>query len=529
MNNPLLEILRDAIGAANVLTDDASCRLYSQDVFTRDQPAAAVIRPGSTAELSACVKAAVAAGVALVPRGGGMSYTSGYVPATADAVIVDMRRMDRVLEINREDMYVTVEAGCTWNTLHQALAETGLRTPYWGTLSGLYATVGGGLSQNSVFWGSGRYGTAVDSVLALEVVLADGSVLHTGGGTRPQGQPFMRNYGPDLTGLFLADTGALGFKTRATLRLLPEFTARRYLTFAADSADAMMSFMSEVSRRQLATEVFGFDPFLQEQRLKRESLAKDVKALAGVMKSAGGFGKALKEGVQVVMAGRRFLKDAGFSAHLIVEESCEAAAEDAQSRIRQLAGPLGLKELENSIPKILRANPFGPVNSMIGPNAERWVPVHGLLPHSKAKPAYEALEAVLERHKADIERFDIGIGYLFTTVSASTLLIEPVFFWPDSLNELHHHAVERGHLEKLKGFPENPEARAAVTRIRTDMIAAFDQFGAVHLQIGKAYPYQPTLQAEAWQLLTRIKALLDPAQLINPGSLGLGIPGGHSE
>ena len=73
-------------------------------------------------------------------------------------------------------MYVTAQAGCTWKALAEALEGSGYRTPYWGTLSGIHATVGGGASQNSIFWGSGRYGTAADSIIGLEVILADGSV-----------------------------------------------------------------------------------------------------------------------------------------------------------------------------------------------------------------------------------------------------------------------------------------------------------------------------------------------------------------
>ena len=92
--------------------------------------------------------------------------------------------MNRVLEINADDMFVTVEAGCTWKELHAALDGTGLRTPYWGTLSGIHATVGGGVSQNSIFWGSGKHGTVVDSVVSMDVVIADGSVISTGSNAR---------------------------------------------------------------------------------------------------------------------------------------------------------------------------------------------------------------------------------------------------------------------------------------------------------------------------------------------------------
>ena len=76
----LLQELASILGDENVLTDAHSVTLYAQDVHTKSRPAMAVIRPASTEELSAAVRATTAAGHAIIARGGGMSYTSGYVP-----------------------------------------------------------------------------------------------------------------------------------------------------------------------------------------------------------------------------------------------------------------------------------------------------------------------------------------------------------------------------------------------------------------------------------------------------------------
>ena len=258
-------------GERNVSTDAAECDYFAQDVFTRDTPAGVVVAPGDTEQLAAVVAEAVRAGRAVVPRGGGMSYTSGYVPSEAQSVLLDMRRMNRVLEINRADMYVRVEAGITWQALHEALQEQGLKTPYWGTLSGRYATVGGSLSQNSIFWGSGRHGSAADAVLSMEVVLADGSLLNTGSAAQKNARPFFRHFGPDLTGLFTGDGGALGVKATITLKLLPQAAEHGFGSFAFEGYADMCAAMSEIARRDLVTECFGFDPYLQRQRMKRES------------------------------------------------------------------------------------------------------------------------------------------------------------------------------------------------------------------------------------------------------------------
>lgn len=518
----LLDTLRTLLGTEHVLDDPQSRALYAQDVYQRALPALAVARPGSTAELSQVVRAAVEAGCDVLARGGGMSYTGGYVPIGERAVIIDMQRMNRVVEINREDMYVTVECGCTWAALHEALAGSGLRTPYWGTLSGLKATVGGGLSQNAVFWGSGQFGTAVDSLLALEVVLADGTVVQTGSAAQRNAAPFMRHFGPDLSGLFTSDTGALGFKARATLRLIPELPAKEYLAFDFDSAAQAIAAMSEISRHNLATECFGFDPFLQRQRMKRASLGADVKALAGVMKASGSVLGALKAGAQVAMAGRGYMDAVQYSVQVIIEDRNAPAAAARAAEVRAICRQHSAREIEDSIPRITRANPFGPMNSMLGPEGERWLPVHGLFPHSGIQPGFEAIRAVFEQHADACAELGVGVGYLFATVSTHAFVLEPVFFWPDELYPLHEQSVEASHLARLPRHAANPPAAALVAQMRAEAIERFSELGAVHLQIGKSYRYREGLRDEAWALVKALKDVVDPSGRINPGSLGLG-------
>ena len=517
----VIEAIAAIAGAGSILTDERSCSFYSQDIYTKALPALAVVRPGSTAQVAGVVAAATQRGHGVVTRGGGMSYSSGYVPAEPDTILLDMSGLNRVVECNTEDMYVTVETGCTWEDLHGALTGTGYRTPYWGTLSGIRATVGGSLSQNSIFWGSGRYGSAADSVLSLEVALADGTILDTGSNAQDSGTPFFRHYGPDLTGLFCCDTGALGIKTRATLQLVPELTARRFASFDFDDYRAMAGAMSAISRADLAMECFGFDPFLQRQRLQRESLLKDVKALAGVMKASGSVVAAVRDGLKTAVAGRGFMDDVAFSLHVIVEESGESMAGEQLERTRRICSDSGGREIENSIPKILRVNPFTPLNNVVGPSGERWAPIHALVPHSKAVPVIDGVEKIFSEQHDLMDREGIGAGYLFATVSTNCFVVEPVFFWPDAMTEIHRDTVEPGVLKKLPGFEENPEARRAVALVRERLLEFFREMGAAHLQVGKAYPYKQGLKPASWELVRQLKNILDPGNRINPGALGL--------
>jgi len=443
------------------------------------------------------------------------------VPRSNNAVIVDMSRMNRVLEINTDDMFVTVECGCTWSDLYTSLKDSGYRTAFWGTLSGSRASIGGGLSQNSTFWGSGVHGTAADNVIGLQVVTADGSVINTGSGAQINSTPFFRHFGPDLTGLFTGDSGALGFKAVASFRLIKQYQGKQYCAFNFDSAQGAMATMSEVSRRGLATEVFGFDPFLQSQRLKRDSVSQDIKTLANVMKSAGSITKAVKDGAKIVTAGRQYMDEVDYSVQVIIEDYHQQGADAKANEIVSIAESFGGKEIANSIPKIMRANPFGPLNNVLGPTGERWVPIHALVAHSKAQGMLQSIQGVFAAHKEKLDKAKVEVGFLFTTVASNCFIIEPVFFWPDAPTELHLSIVEPSHLASLTQYPEDLQTRELVVSLRKELAVLFRDSGAVHFQIGKTFHYVDAIPNETLELMRAIKRHVDPENLVNPGALGL--------
>ena len=201
--------LAEICGADHVLTDDADREFYAMDVYSFREMPIAVVQPGSVAEVQAVARLAQANSIALVPRGGGASYTDAYLPATPQSLLIDTGRMNHMVEINTEDMYVTVEPGITWADMTAALADKGVRTAFWGPFSGLKATVGGSMSQNAVSLGSGNYGCSADTALSFDIVMASGELLSTGSKAMDKASPFFRHYGPDLTGLFTGDAGVL--------------------------------------------------------------------------------------------------------------------------------------------------------------------------------------------------------------------------------------------------------------------------------------------------------------------------------
>jgi len=511
-----------AVGVDHLTQDEAERRFMSQDVFEESAyTTKAIATPASTNELADVVKAASAAGYAMFPRGGGMSYTSGYLPTAEKSITIDMGRMNKVVTVNTEDMYVTVEAGCTWLDLHTALKGTGLRTPYWGTLSGIHATVGGSMSQNSIFFGSGLYGQAVDSVLGFEIVVADGSVIITGSASHTKSGPFMRHYGPDLTGIFTSDAGALGFKATITMRLISEPSQVRHVSVNFPTLDSMFNAATEVARRGLASESFGFDPVLHKVRMRRESLAKDIKALGNVMKKSGSLLGAVKQGAKIALAGRGYMEDVVYAYNFTTEQHSALGADDAIREIEQIAKDAGGEIVENTIPTIIRANPFMPLNNMVGPEGERWLPVHGLVPHSKAVAVTDELNAFFCEHAADIEKYSVDVGYLFATVGSNISVVELVFFWPDSLMDIQKRTVEKKAQKNFKDFGDQTDARAFVAMLREGSKKIYAEAGSIHMQIGKGYPYKATLDPASFAIVEGLKKSLDPKGLMNPGALGL--------
>jgi len=519
----LKAVLLQLLGRDGVSADLEQRRLHSQDIWSAaDATVELVVAPQSLEDLALTVAAATSAGYAIAPRGAGMSYTSGYIPVSDRTVSLDLSRMNRILEIDADNMTVTVEAGCTWADLEAALAPQGLRTPFWGPMSGLTSTVGGGLSQLNAMFGAGHYGTSSESVVALTVVLADGRVLRTGAGGD---KPFYRHYGPDLAGLFCGDTGVFGVKAQITFRLMRRPAHEAYASFVFAAGAEMLSAMAEVARAGLASEMCAFDPGLSKVRMKRASLAADVKVLGQVIAKEKSLGKGLLSAAKIAMGGRDFIGPDDFSAHIICEGRSKVGVAEDLEAVRAIVKARGGREVDNTIAKVIRANPFPPLNSMLGPEGERWAPVHGIASLRQAAGLFAEIEALFAEMAPRFEAHGIYVGYLFTSLSTNALIVEPVFYWPESRGALISQSVEPQHLARLPAPPDNPQATAVVADARRRVIEICARLGCGHFQIGRSYPYRASRDDAAWALVETIKTALDPTGALNPGGLGLAAPG----
>jgi hypothetical protein len=521
-SSSLFAELESTLGREHLSTDQKTRDFFSRDLSFRPYKTAAVVaRPSNLEQLSKVVAAATKAGHAVVARGGGMSYTSGYTPEREDTVLIDMRRMNRVLEVNREDMYVVVECGCTWKTLFETLNPLGLRTPYWGPLSGMYATIGGALSQNSLFHGSGTERTVAESVLGLKVVLADGSVLTTGSGAHKTSNAFWRHFGPDVTGIFTADTGAFGIKGVAVLRLLTLQKHTAYLSYKFDTLEAMLKAQLRIARLGISSECYGFDPYYNGGFEKQGITFEEGLSLMGKIARKGGL-KGLKDAAKVAMGGKRILKNVPYSLHMTFDGHTEIVAAEHMDLGAEICAEEGGTEMVNSIPQVFRAQPFGGVRTvLLGSEGELWIPVHGFFPLSKAIPAAQATEKFLKEKQPLMDKWGIKTSYL-TCFAGSEFVIEPSFYWHDELGEFRLSLIEPEFADKWRNIPADEARRKVVLGLRDELRDLFDAQGGLHLQLGKYYPYTEIMNNEALpKVINGVKNLLDPQRLVNPGSLGL--------
>ena len=258
----VLTNLSNLIGVEHVLTQEKELAFFSADLFIEGMPPKAVIAPRTCDELVEAVKLCNTAGLAILPRGGGLSYTAGYIQSdpNLETIVIDTRRLNKVLDVNHDNMTITVQSGCTWEQISEASAMHGLRVTMPGPTTGRYSTIGGSISNNCMFFSSAKTGTSADAVLGLQIVTADGTIITTGSGAIKKGVAFFRNNGPDLTGLFLSDAGSLGVKITATLRLEPIPKGTAFKSIAFNTFEQMIPAIQAIGRSGLASECLATGP-----------------------------------------------------------------------------------------------------------------------------------------------------------------------------------------------------------------------------------------------------------------------------
>ena len=205
--------LREIVGDENVLVDPDKVEPYGADAVKEKFPPEAVVFPETAEQISAILKLANEKLFPVTARGGGVGYTGGAVPIDG-GIVIGTDRMNKIIEIDVDNLFVRCQPGITTYDLQQAVAKLGLLFPP-DPASYKESYIGGNIAENAGGMRTPKYGVTKHSVLGLEVVTATGEIIYTGGKT-------VKNVvGFDLTGLICGSEGMLGIITEATLRLLP--------------------------------------------------------------------------------------------------------------------------------------------------------------------------------------------------------------------------------------------------------------------------------------------------------------------
>ncbi|MGX1324863.1 FAD/FMN-containing dehydrogenase [Bradyrhizobium sp. USDA 377] len=247
----LIEQFRKIVGDRHAITDATDIEPYvteERNLFHGRSPL--VLRPGSTAEVAAICKLASEHRIALVPQGGNTGLVGGQTPHNGE-VVVSLRRLDKIREIDTASNTMTCEAGVVLQVAQQKASDVDRLFPLSLGAEGS-CTIGGNLSTNAGGTAALAYGVAREMALGLEVVLADGRVLNVLSKLKKD------NTGYNLHNLFIGAEGTLGIITAATLKLFPKPRAVETAFVGLKSPEAALKLLT-IAQGEAANALTSFE------------------------------------------------------------------------------------------------------------------------------------------------------------------------------------------------------------------------------------------------------------------------------
>lgn len=466
----LLETLRQIVGAPHVLTE-GDLSAWEQDWRRRSQgKALAVVRPASTAEVAAVVRACADTSTCLIPQGGNTSLSVGSTPdKSGTQIVLSLQRMQAVRQLDRDNLTVTVEAGCILQNLQQVAADAGLLFPLSLAAEGS-CTIGGNLGTNAGGTQVVRYGNTRELCLGLEVVTPQGEVWDGLKGLRKD------NTGYDLRDLFIGSEGTLGVITAATLKLFPQPAARLTAWAAVPSMEAAVRLLG-LAHQHLGAGLTGFEVMGQF-------------ALSLVVR-------------HMPQLRVPFADVADMPYCVLLENSDSESEEHARSRFEAL--------LEKAFEE-------GCVSDAV--IAESLSQAQGLWHIRESIPLAQAEEGLNIKHDISIaaSRIPAFVEHTDALLRAEIPGVRLVNFGHLGDGNLHYN-VQAPAEGDAKAFLRDQEAR--VNHLVYEAVAQFGgSFSAEHgvgaLKVDKLQQYQSPV---ALDMMRAIKRALDPQGIMNPGCI----------
>ena len=463
------------IGRFAAIVGDAHALRAEADIapYVREQRGlwagrtALVLRPGSTAEVSAILRLAAETGTAIVPQGGNTGLVGGQMPdRSGREVVVSMGRMNRVREIDLASNTATVEAGVVLQTLRDVAADNGRLFPLSLGSQGS-CQIGGNLSSNAGGTGVLAYGNARELCLGVEVVLPGGDVLDDLRKLKKD------NTGYDLKNLFVGAEGTLGIITAAVMRLVPMPRGREVAWAGVPSPAAALDLFGR------ATDLAGSGLTAFELCIDR-SVDFTVKHIPGET---------------APLAGR-------YPWYVLLEISSGRSAEDARSMIEQvLEDGVEAALIEDAViaQNLAQAAAFWKLRESMS-DAQK--PEGASIKHDVSVPV-AAIPAFIGEAGAAVQRVcpgarlvcfgHMGDGNLHFNVS------QPVGMKPEAFLGLYRAMNDAVH-DVVRAFRGSISAEHGIGRMKRDELLA-------------------TAPAVGIELMRRIKRAFDPAGIMNPGKV----------
>jgi D-lactate dehydrogenase (cytochrome) len=284
---------------------------------------------------------------------------------------------------------------------------------------------------------------------------------------RDPDRPFFRYHGPDLTGVFVGDNGAFGVKTRIAMRLIEPAPAHGVVTGRFETMSALADTLDRLVEDRLVTDAFLMD-WRHHQRIQGRTVAPE-------------------------------LQDVPLALHLGLEGRDERQLGNLRSATRAVIQRGGGEVIESASGRALLERPFQTMASlMVNPDGPIPTPVMGIVPYEHAAQLYERITTWLAPQEEPMRQQSVTWEHLGVGIDRG-LLLETIVF--RASNE--------------------PDVRAAVEALRNGLRGIYEEAGCFHFQLGRFYRTETTLEPEAFQMLRRLKRMLDPTDILNPGVLGL--------
>jgi len=465
VTSDLIERLAGVVGPRGLLTaaDDMAPYLKEwRGNFAGDT--GVVVRPGSTAEVAEVVRLCAEARVPVVPQGGNTGLCGGAV--ARGEVLLSLGRMDRVRAIDPVNYTITVEAGCILADVQRAAEQAERLFPLSLGAEGT-CQIGGNLSTNAGGTGVLRYGNTRDLTLGLEVVLADGRVWDGLKGLRKD------NAGYDLKQLFVGGEGTLGIITAAVLKLFPLPRERHTALVALDKLDAFLTLLDR-ARAASADTVTAFELM---PRLGLEFAFKHIEGTVDPLTAPHPW-YALVEfsasepgsGLDTALEG---MLERAFEDGLIVDATI------AQSEAQRAA----LWFLREAI-------------------VEGQRPEGGSIKNDISVPV-SSVPDFIRRATAAVEELCPGV--------------RPVAFGHVGDGNIHFNVTQPMGMERQAFVDRWWEIAGRVDEIVHELDGSFSaEHGVGLLKVGELERFKPAVEVE---MMARIKAALDPHNILNPGKI----------